>query len=122
MTGLYGRDTWQHDSLTGGVRRAEVAHTWANDRMTRGTFRLVFKGATWPSHGPPRGTLSLAVDFGLQNFGLAFTQVEPATSWELRLNTFGLTNIPCGGTCITLGRNWFCFWFNVWSDVERAGA
>jgi len=99
VTGLYGRDTWQHDNLTGGVRRAEVAHTWANSRRTRGTFRLVEKGATWPNPGLPRGTPSLAVDFGLQSFGLAFTKVEPATSRELRLNTFGLTNIPHGRTC-----------------------
>jgi hypothetical protein len=56
VTGLYGRDTWQHGRETGGVRRADVAHTWANDRPTRGTFRLVFKGATWPSQGLPRGT------------------------------------------------------------------
>jgi hypothetical protein len=42
--------------MTGGVRRADVVHMWANDRPTRGTFRLVGKGATWPSQGLPRGT------------------------------------------------------------------
>jgi hypothetical protein len=38
LTGQYGRDTWQHGRATSGVRRADVAHTWANDRPTRGTF------------------------------------------------------------------------------------
>jgi hypothetical protein len=33
-------DTWQADS---GVRQVDVAHTWANHRLTRGMFSLVLK-------------------------------------------------------------------------------
>jgi hypothetical protein len=56
LTGLYDLNTWQHGSLTGGVRRADVAHTWANHRPTRGILSLVGKGATWPNPGLPHGT------------------------------------------------------------------
>jgi hypothetical protein len=50
------QDTWHHDRATNGVRWVDVAHTWANDRPTRGRFSLEGKGATWPSQGLPRGT------------------------------------------------------------------
>jgi hypothetical protein len=61
VTGLYDRNMWQHDRLTGGVRGADVAHTWANQMLTRVIIWLVGKGATWPSHGLPRGTPLLVV-------------------------------------------------------------
>jgi hypothetical protein len=48
-------------SMTGGSTAGDVAHTWANHRLTRGMFWLVGKGATWPSQGLPRGTPLLVV-------------------------------------------------------------
>jgi hypothetical protein len=37
----------------------DVAHTWANQAMTRGSLIGKKKGATWPNHGLPRGTVLL---------------------------------------------------------------
>jgi hypothetical protein len=48
--------TWQHGSLTNGSTASDVAHTWANRRLTRGMISLVEKGATWPNPGLPHGT------------------------------------------------------------------
>jgi hypothetical protein len=44
-------------------KQADVAHTWANQMMTRVRLWLVGKGATWPSQGLPRGTPSLVYGF-----------------------------------------------------------
>jgi hypothetical protein len=57
-----------------------VAHTWANERPTRGTFRLVGKGATWPSQGLPRGTPLLVDQLCVKSFFMARLGVKPVTS------------------------------------------
>ena len=68
VNGLYGRNTWQHGRLTGGVRRANVAHTWANQMLTRVMMSLVGKGAMWPNPGLPRGTPLLVDRFEYKRF------------------------------------------------------
>jgi hypothetical protein len=51
--------TWARQ-VTQGDASVRQRHTWANERPTRGTSRLVEKGATWPNQGLPRGTLGFA--------------------------------------------------------------
>jgi hypothetical protein len=53
--------TWQHGRTTVGSTAVYVANRWPNQMTTRVKFWLVEKGATWPSHGQPRGTPSLVV-------------------------------------------------------------
>jgi hypothetical protein len=84
VIGLYDRNTCQHDRLTGGVRRADAAHTWANHRLTRGMFSLDGKGATWPSQGLPRGTPLLVRWLYVIKIGLVAPGVEPATSRQAK--------------------------------------
>jgi hypothetical protein len=41
----------------------DLAGTWTNQMLMHVMFLLVGKGATWPSHGLPRGTPSLVYGF-----------------------------------------------------------
>jgi hypothetical protein len=48
---------WQRIGLLTG----QVWQTWSNDCLTSVTMVGELNGATWPSHGLPRGTPSLVV-------------------------------------------------------------
>jgi hypothetical protein len=62
--------------------------TWVNHRLTHGIVLDEWRGATWPSHGLPRGTLWLA--FGLcKIWGLHRSRTPDllqATDWQDRDN------------------------------------
>jgi hypothetical protein len=75
--------TWQY-----GQR-----HTWANERPTRGTSRLVEKGATWPNQGLPRGTPGFA-NIGYVKNCLGPGGFEPATSPLSTPSQTSLATIP----------------------------
>jgi hypothetical protein len=122
VTGLYGRNTWQHDILTGGVRRVDVAHTWANHRPTRGMLSLVGKGATWPNPGLPRGTPLLVRGCNVKFLLWVRRGSNAGPPGRQRTGAFGLATAPAGRTCYVNGRYFIYVAWELSYGGKRAGA
>jgi hypothetical protein len=72
--------TWQRIVLLIG----QVWQMWVNDCLTSVTIVGELNGATWPSHGLPRGTLSLVCCFKKVVDSIGFnptTSGRGGTSW-----------------------------------------
>jgi hypothetical protein len=76
-------DRWQYGSDAWRYGKSDMAHTWANHRLTRGKIQLVFKEPRGPVMGCHVALHHWLLDYGLKKlFGSA--EIEPATSGQAK--------------------------------------